>query len=77
MCRSRNCARQFVDDRKKQEERPQRKRELAPAFRIELKRRIEDITEQRLAEGEPAEQHTPNSVLTIVGFILMKTSSCS
>ena len=37
--------------------RPQRKRELAPALGVELEGRIEDIAEQRLAEEQAAEQH--------------------
>ena len=67
----------LVDHRQEQEEQAPAEGQLPPALGIEMEGRIEDVAEQRLAEGQAAEQHAPNSVLTMVGFILMKMSFCS
>ena len=75
----REIARQTISlsDRQEQEEQAPAQRQLAPALGIELEGGIEDIAEQRLAEGRGRRAaRTPNSVLMMVGFILMKTSSC-
>src|SRR5690606_7213771 len=46
----------FVQDREKKEKQAPAQRQLLPACRVEMEGRIEDVAEQRLPEGQPAEQ---------------------
>ena len=47
----------LVDHRQEEEEQAPAERQLAPALGVEMEGRIEDVAEQRPAEGQAAEQH--------------------